>query len=67
MANDLVFWNTQLIMGDLAEQTTKLRQSKATFVSKPGATPAAQIVRDPDGHAFTIQADSQSTMAKGRR
>jgi catechol 2,3-dioxygenase-like lactoylglutathione lyase family enzyme len=54
-ANDLVFWNTQLFVDDLPQQTDGLRASGATFVSKAGRTSQAQIVRDPDGHALQLK------------
>lgn len=51
-ANDLVFWNTQLIVDNLPTQAAALRLAGAKFVSKQGQNPQAQIVRDPDGHAL---------------
>lgn len=53
-ANDLIFWNTQLVVDDLSQQTGALRGNGTRFVSKPGVNPAAQIVRDPDGHALQL-------------
>jgi catechol 2,3-dioxygenase-like lactoylglutathione lyase family enzyme len=61
-ANDLIFWNTQLLVDDFPAQVSRLRQSKATIVSRSGANRRAQILRDPDGHALTVQADSPSTV-----
>jgi len=53
-ANDLIFWNTQLLVDDLRSTTTSLRTNGAVFVSTPKS--AAQIVRDPDGHALQLNA-----------
>jgi catechol 2,3-dioxygenase-like lactoylglutathione lyase family enzyme len=53
-ANDLVFWNTQLVVDDLPDTATALRTSGVVFVSTPKS--AAQIVRDPDGHALQLNA-----------
>jgi catechol 2,3-dioxygenase-like lactoylglutathione lyase family enzyme len=53
-ANDLVFWNTQLVVGDLKKQADALRAGGTTFVSAPGPASRAQIVRDPDGHALQL-------------
>ncbi len=53
-ASDLVFWNTQLIVDDLSDQAKELRQRGVRFVSRPTTNPAAQIVRDPDGHALQL-------------
>jgi hypothetical protein len=58
-ANDLVFWNTQLVIDDLPQQSRALRQRGVKFVSKFATKPQAQIVRDPDGHALQLnQPDS---------
>lgn len=53
-ANDLVFWNTQLIVDNLPTQAAALRLAGAKFVSKQGQNPQAQIIRDPDGHALQL-------------
>jgi catechol 2,3-dioxygenase-like lactoylglutathione lyase family enzyme len=53
-ANDLIFWNTQLVADDLPNIVTMLRAGGGTFVSTPRST--AQIVRDPDGHALQLNA-----------
>jgi catechol 2,3-dioxygenase-like lactoylglutathione lyase family enzyme len=53
-ANDLVFWNTQLVVDDLSRRADLLRASGARFVSKPNESCQAQIVRDPDGHALQL-------------
>jgi catechol 2,3-dioxygenase-like lactoylglutathione lyase family enzyme len=53
-ANDLVFWNTQLVIVDLPQQSRALRQRRVKFVSKFATNPQAQIVRDPDGHALQL-------------
>ena len=53
-ANDLVFWNTQLVVDDLAQEPGAMRQRGVRFVSKPGTNPQAQIIRDPDGHALQL-------------
>jgi len=56
--NDLVFWDTHLAVDDVAKLTAKLHENGVTFVTKPGSV-RSQIVRDPDGHALTIQSAPQ--------
>ena len=63
-ANDLVFWNTQLIVDDLPTLEGQLRASGTKFVSKPGKTSQAQIVRDPDGHALRLNSGAESVARK---
>jgi catechol 2,3-dioxygenase-like lactoylglutathione lyase family enzyme len=58
-ANDLIFWNTQLIVDDVAQSANRLRASGAKFISKGNRDARAQIVRDPDGHALTLQESPQ--------
>jgi catechol 2,3-dioxygenase-like lactoylglutathione lyase family enzyme len=53
-ANDLVFWNTQLMMDDLPQQAGALHQRGVKFVSKSAMNPQVQIIRDPDGHALQL-------------
>jgi catechol 2,3-dioxygenase-like lactoylglutathione lyase family enzyme len=53
-ANDLVFWNTQLTVGDLPTLSDALRVAGTKFVSKPAGGAPAQIIRDPDGHALQL-------------
>lgn len=53
-ANDLVFWNTQIVVDDLPKQAAALRPAGVKFVSKQDQTPKAQVVRDPDGHALQL-------------
>jgi catechol 2,3-dioxygenase-like lactoylglutathione lyase family enzyme len=53
-ANDLVFWNTQLLVDDLPALENKLRTVGTRFVSNPNGQSRPDVVRDPDGHAFTI-------------
>ncbi len=53
-ANDLVFWNTQLVVDKFNGLAESLRASGAKFVSKPSQDSRAQIVRDPDGHALQL-------------
>lgn len=57
-ANDLVFWNTQLVVDDLPKQAATLRGGGVRFVSKPVAALPTLIVRDPDGHALQLGEDS---------
>lgn len=57
-ANDLVFWNTQLLVDDLPNQVQALRARGARFVSKPSGDSSAQIVRDPDGHALQLNSSA---------
>jgi catechol 2,3-dioxygenase-like lactoylglutathione lyase family enzyme len=54
-ADDLVFWNTQLVVDDPATVSGALRKNGAQFVSQPGGS-ASQILRDPDGHALQLNA-----------
>jgi catechol 2,3-dioxygenase-like lactoylglutathione lyase family enzyme len=51
-ANDLVFWNTQLVVNEPAQEVSMLRINGSRLVSKPGNNPRSEIVRDPDGHAL---------------
>lgn len=53
-ANDLVFWNTQLVADDLPQPVNMFRASGTKFVSKPGKNPRSEIVRDPVGHALQL-------------
>src|SRR5215471_1473512 len=53
-ANDLTFWNTDLVVDDLPDVTESLRRSDTKFVSKPSRNSQALIVRDPDGHALQL-------------
>lgn len=53
-ANDLVFWNTQLVVEDLSSVANRLRAAKGMFVSKSGGNSQAEIIRDPDGHALQL-------------
>jgi len=66
-ANDLVFWNTQLLVDDLPALENKLRAIRTRFVSKPNGQCRAEVVRDPDGHAFTIQGVLQPAFSAVRR
>jgi catechol 2,3-dioxygenase-like lactoylglutathione lyase family enzyme len=54
-ANDLLFWNTHLVVDDVVGVSAKLREGGAALVSKPGSA-RSQIVRDPDGHALQLNA-----------
>jgi catechol 2,3-dioxygenase-like lactoylglutathione lyase family enzyme len=65
-ANDLVFWNTQLFVDGSAELSEHLRQGGIRFVSKGNET-RTQIVRDPDGHALTLQTASSYAAATAIR
>jgi catechol 2,3-dioxygenase-like lactoylglutathione lyase family enzyme len=56
-ANDLIFWNTQLVVDDVEQDAGSLRASGAKFVSKPAANLRSHVVRDPDGHALTLNAN----------
>jgi catechol 2,3-dioxygenase-like lactoylglutathione lyase family enzyme len=59
-ANDLVFWNTQLIMDDSPQQVNVLRQHGVKFVSRQNTDVPDQIVRDPDGHALQLNASTSA-------
>jgi len=63
-AHDLVFWNTQLVVDDLAKQTESLRAMDTDFVSVPEKVAHSQIVRDPDGHALQLNATTSSLVWK---
>jgi catechol 2,3-dioxygenase-like lactoylglutathione lyase family enzyme len=61
-ANDLVHWQTMLVVQDLAAVEGALRRNRTRFVS-PGSVDtraaglgfaAALLVRDPDGHAILL-------------
>lgn len=62
-ANDLIFWNTQLVVDDLPKQVQALRARGTRFVSKRSGDSSAQIVRDPDGHALQLN-PSASAIAR---
>jgi catechol 2,3-dioxygenase-like lactoylglutathione lyase family enzyme len=62
-ANDLVFWNTQLVMDELP-QADELRASGAKLVTKTGSTAHALIIRDPDGHALQLNSRLDSVGPK---
>lgn len=53
-ANDLVFWNTQLLTEQSPELRDRLRKAGARFVSHSRSR-RRFIVRDPDGHAMALQ------------
>lgn len=57
-ANDLVFWNTQLVVDDLPTLSAALRGAGIKFVSQSAAGVQSQIVRDPDGHALQLNSAS---------
>ncbi len=64
-ANDLVFWNTQLVVDDLQDQAGALRRGGVRFVSKPVAALPAFIVRDPDGHALQLNSVASNLISTG--
>jgi catechol 2,3-dioxygenase-like lactoylglutathione lyase family enzyme len=53
-ANDLVFWTTRLLVDDSERVVRALRERDVRFVSDPNASPS-HIIRDPDGHALTLE------------
>jgi catechol 2,3-dioxygenase-like lactoylglutathione lyase family enzyme len=59
-ANDLVFWNTQIVLDVVPTQVSALRATHAKFVSKSINTSPAVIVRDPDGHALQLNSTATS-------
>jgi catechol 2,3-dioxygenase-like lactoylglutathione lyase family enzyme len=59
-ANDLVFWNTQLVVDNPSGHANDLRQRGVKFVSRPTTNPQAQIIRDPDGHALQLNRPASS-------
>jgi catechol 2,3-dioxygenase-like lactoylglutathione lyase family enzyme len=65
-ANDLVFWNTQLLVDDPMKLAERLRENGVRFISKPNES-RSQILRDPDGHALTLEgASSLAVTTAGR-
>jgi catechol 2,3-dioxygenase-like lactoylglutathione lyase family enzyme len=62
-ANDLVFWNTQLLVDEFPILANKLSAAGRQSVSKPNGHCRVRIVRDPDGHALTIQGVAQPAIA----
>jgi hypothetical protein len=65
-SNDLVFWNTRLMVDGLAKLSAKLHESGVAFVSKPGSA-HSQIIRDPDGHAMQFDEVSAAAAASAQR
>jgi len=63
-ANDLIFWNTHLVVDDLPRLDATLHTSGAQFVSKPPENPRSQIVRDPDGHALELDSADKAVARK---
>jgi catechol 2,3-dioxygenase-like lactoylglutathione lyase family enzyme len=56
-AKDLVFWNTQLLVENPGTLFKLLHETGVRFVSISGES-QSNIIRDPDGHALTLQAAS---------
>ncbi len=65
-SNDLVFWNTHLIVDNAAKLSAKLHEGGAVFLSKPGNV-RSRIVRDPDGHAMQLDELSAAPTVLARR
>jgi len=63
-ANDLIFWNTHLLVDDVATASAMLRNQKVKFVSKSVKAQQSQIMRDPDGHALELDQESSSIAQK---
>jgi len=59
-ANDLVFWNTQLLVEDVAREAKALGAIGTRLVSNPGRSGQAVIIRDPDGHALQLNVHRDS-------
>jgi catechol 2,3-dioxygenase-like lactoylglutathione lyase family enzyme len=53
-ANDLAFWNTQLVVDEVPTQVSASRATRVKFVSKLMNNSSGVIVRDPDGHALQL-------------
>lgn len=66
-ANDLVFWNTQLVVDGFPTLVNTLRETQAKFVSKSDASARALIVRDPDGHAMQLNSSLNSSVGNVAR
>ena len=60
-ANDLVFWNTELLAEDVPALAASLRASRAHFVSRSAAVRSG-VVRDPDGHALQLRGTRSSVV-----
>lgn len=63
-ANDLIFWSTQLVVEDVERDAGLLRVVGVKFVSKPTTNLRSQILRDPDGHALTLNANREAVASK---
>jgi catechol 2,3-dioxygenase-like lactoylglutathione lyase family enzyme len=63
-ANDLIFWNTHLFVGDEGRLSATLREQNARFVSKQEKNLNSQIVRDPDGHALELDQENNAVAQK---
>jgi catechol 2,3-dioxygenase-like lactoylglutathione lyase family enzyme len=73
-ANDLVHWQTRLVVDDVARVAAALRAVHATFVSPGPVTftvdgaplgfTTALLVRDPDGHALELTDDASPATGK---
>ena len=71
-ANDLVHWQTRLVVDDVADAAAALRAARVPFVS-PGAVAfddaplgftSAFVVRDPDGHTLELADDASPASRK---
>jgi catechol 2,3-dioxygenase-like lactoylglutathione lyase family enzyme len=56
-SNDLIFWDTHLVVDDVSKMSAKFRDNGVVFVSRRGSM-SSQIVRDPDGHAIRLDGPS---------
>lgn len=67
-SNDLVHWETRLVVRDLVALTGRLRRARVTFESPApvelGEGRAALLVRDHDGHALELHSRTSSIEAR---
>jgi catechol 2,3-dioxygenase-like lactoylglutathione lyase family enzyme len=59
-ANDLTFWNTQLIVDEFPGLCDSLKASKTRFISRSERKSRSIIIRDPDGHALQLYSSPDS-------
>lgn len=62
--NDLIFWNTYLLVDDVTKVSSTTREQGARCVSTLDNNSRSQIVRDPDGHALELDQESRAVVPK---
>ncbi len=71
--NDLLHWQTTLVVRDVSAMAERLRAGGARFVTSGvapsadvrGESRAACVVRDPDGHAWKVVAATDASLREG--